>query len=229
MTPLELLTHPAATSTAALEQTLLKALATIGGCWTYAVVPQQTLGQDDVRRWYPAPTLLYHGHDLFGLTSSAAVSASAVREYPDGVPTHEQMLAALRSVVRPRIDHDMPTLIIEVSSAPVLLRCTWFGEAPTPAQSDLVRRRMRAEGHLTAETRLLLDMREMAVPPSPDVLREAMTRPWPDGVRPRAAAFVTAAGSLPAGTARLDLHLAGGPIGAVFVRDTDALEWLTSR
>ena len=67
MTTLEVLTHPRCACTPLLQQSLQRALHRLDGWWIYAAVDQQALTMSDVRRWYPAPTVLCGGRDLFGL------------------------------------------------------------------------------------------------------------------------------------------------------------------
>jgi hypothetical protein len=44
-----------------------RALAMLGWAADYARVNIGTLEQTDARKGYPSPTLLWHGHDLFGM------------------------------------------------------------------------------------------------------------------------------------------------------------------
>jgi hypothetical protein len=70
MTDLELLTHHQCPCTPSMQARLLDALRTLRGWWTYRLIPQHTLSAADVRRWYPAPTVLHRGRDLFGLQAA---------------------------------------------------------------------------------------------------------------------------------------------------------------
>ena len=47
---------------------------------------QQDLGEGDVRRGYPAPTVLVDGHDLYGLPAPTSLAAGC-RLYASGLPT----------------------------------------------------------------------------------------------------------------------------------------------
>jgi hypothetical protein len=67
MNALELLTHDRCACTPAMHASLLDAFRTLRGWWAYRLVPQQTLAAADIRRRYPAPTVLHEGCDLFGL------------------------------------------------------------------------------------------------------------------------------------------------------------------
>ena len=76
MTTLELVSHPQCPCTSTLQASLLDALRELPGWWAYRVVPQHTLSAADVRRWYPAPTVLHAGRDLFGLRPTGLADLS---------------------------------------------------------------------------------------------------------------------------------------------------------
>jgi hypothetical protein len=61
---------------------------------------QQDLGESDVRRGYPAPTVLVDGHDLFGLPTPTSLAAGC-RLYVGGLPgildIQDRLLAANQS------------------------------------------------------------------------------------------------------------------------------------
>ena len=63
-------------------------LATIQSGITASVMylDQKDLGEGDVRRGYPAPTVLIDGHDLYGLPAPTSATGEC-RLYADGLPT----------------------------------------------------------------------------------------------------------------------------------------------
>ncbi len=74
MTALELLTHDGCPCTPTMQASLLDALRSLRGWWAYRLVTQQTLSPADIRRRYPAPTVLHQGRDLFGLRAEPHLS-----------------------------------------------------------------------------------------------------------------------------------------------------------
>ncbi len=57
---------------------------------TVVYLDQHDLAQSDVRRGYPAPTVLVDGHDLYGLPAPTAIAAGC-RLYAAGLPTTESI------------------------------------------------------------------------------------------------------------------------------------------
>ena len=74
MIALELLSHSECPCTPTMQASLLEALRSLPGWWAYRLVPHQTLSAADVRRWYPAPTVLHAGRDLFGMRPSGSAN-----------------------------------------------------------------------------------------------------------------------------------------------------------
>jgi hypothetical protein len=81
-------------SPALLENTRAAA-ASVAPSVAVAYVDQKLIPESDVRRGYPAPTILVDGRDLFGLAASTR-AALECRLYPDGLPSAEQIAAKLR-------------------------------------------------------------------------------------------------------------------------------------
>lgn len=67
VTNLEFLTRPGCANTATMSGRLDEALGRLGLATEYRVIDLATLPESDARRGYPTPTLLYGGHDLFGM------------------------------------------------------------------------------------------------------------------------------------------------------------------
>ena len=67
VTNLEFLTRSACVNTATMRGRLDGTLSRLGLATDYRVIDLATLLESDARRGYPTPTLLYDGHDLFGM------------------------------------------------------------------------------------------------------------------------------------------------------------------
>ena len=61
-------------------------LHSIDASWTFTDTDLETLAESDVRRGYPAPTILLKGRDLFGLPAPL-IRAMGCRVYPGGLPS----------------------------------------------------------------------------------------------------------------------------------------------
>jgi len=60
-------------------------------------IDQQALDASDLRRGYPAPTILVNGSDLFGMPSPTSPSMGCrMYDGPDGVPSIDDLVARLR-------------------------------------------------------------------------------------------------------------------------------------
>jgi hypothetical protein len=82
-----------------MRANLAAALESIGRGWAFVEVDQQSLPEGDVRRGYPAPTVLVNGRDLYGLPVPGATSMGC-RLYPGGVPSARDIEAKLNAAVR---------------------------------------------------------------------------------------------------------------------------------
>ena len=117
-------------------------------------------------------------------------------------------------------------MTVDLTNAPVVVRYTWRGPAPTPLQLMTLRKALAGGGHLTADTGLLIDMREMTTSPSFGGLRFATAAVCASGPTPRAAAFV-AGNALQYDMARQnEMMLPHTVQGGVFSDEADALKWL---
>ena len=85
---------------------------------------------------------------------------------------------------------------------------------------------MAEDGHLTRDTALLIDMRQLTTLPSFEDLRTTMLQARADGMTPRAVAFVAGPpGQFGVGR-QSEMLLPPSVRGAVFTAEADALEWL---
>ena len=64
---------------------------------TVVYLDQSRLPASDVRRGYPAPSVLVNGHDLFGLAPPRE-PAMGCRIYPDGLPGTSQIEDRLKAI-----------------------------------------------------------------------------------------------------------------------------------
>lgn len=95
---IELLGFPDCPLTPQLRSNAQAALPLVPGCWVMEEVNQESLAPGDVRRGWPAPTLLVNGRDLFGMPAATSPSMGC-RMYAGGVPSPEQIAERLRASV----------------------------------------------------------------------------------------------------------------------------------
>ncbi|MBX3407763.1 MAG: hypothetical protein KF869_13475 [Phycisphaeraceae bacterium] len=96
---IELLGFPDCPMTPALRSNVQVALTLVAEGWEYEEVNQETLDPGDIRRGWPAPTLLVNGRDLLGMPAPAGPSMGC-RVYEGGVPSPEQIAVTLRTLKR---------------------------------------------------------------------------------------------------------------------------------
>ncbi|MBL9030236.1 MAG: hypothetical protein JNM80_00835 [Phycisphaerae bacterium] len=94
---IELLGFPHCPHTPLLRSNAQAALSLVHEGWVLEEVNQETLGAGDLRRGWPAPTLLVNGRDLFGMPEPAAPSMGC-RVYEGGVPSPERIAERLRTM-----------------------------------------------------------------------------------------------------------------------------------
>ncbi len=94
---IELLGFPSCPNTPALRQNLRAALNSVGSGLTFEEVNQEALAAGDIRRGWPAPTVLVNGADLFGMAPPIAPSMGC-RVYADGIPTADRIAERLRRI-----------------------------------------------------------------------------------------------------------------------------------
>jgi hypothetical protein len=100
-TKIELLGFPNCPNTPEMRQNLRAALRSIGSGLTFDDVNQEALAAADIRRHWPAPTVLVNGADLFGMAPPVAPSMGC-RLYAGGVPTAKSIAEGLRTSVSNR-------------------------------------------------------------------------------------------------------------------------------
>ncbi len=66
----------------------------LGDDWQVEMIDLESLPEDDTRRGYGSPTILFGGKDLFGLPTPSSSTLSC-RHYPDGNPTRASIREAL--------------------------------------------------------------------------------------------------------------------------------------
>jgi len=66
----------------------------LGDDWRVEAIDLESLSEDDTRRGYGSPTVLYQDRDLFGLPTPTS-NALSCRHYPGGNPTSASIRSAL--------------------------------------------------------------------------------------------------------------------------------------
>jgi hypothetical protein len=79
-----------------MRDNLRAALQSLGSDGRFEEVDQDALPEADIRRGWPAPTVLVDGADLFGMAPRPRPSMGC-RIYPGGVPTAERIADRLRA------------------------------------------------------------------------------------------------------------------------------------
>lgn len=99
-TKIEVLGFDACPNTTTTKTRVEQAVASLGLRADVAYVDQMSLAEADLRRGWPAPTILVNGRDLFGMETPKS-GAMSCRMYPAGAPTRSEVEAALRRVAQP--------------------------------------------------------------------------------------------------------------------------------
>lgn len=92
---IEFLGFPSCPNTPVLRDHLKAALQQIEARIDFIDINQETLPEDDIRRGYPAPTILVNGVDLFGMPEPTH-GARGCRVYAGGLPSTNQIAASLK-------------------------------------------------------------------------------------------------------------------------------------
>jgi hypothetical protein len=79
---------------------------------------------------------------------------------------------------------------VDTSEAPAFLRYRFTGPFPSPEEQSVVRERLIADGHLTAETTALMDARNVENVPDDDVLARTVAAALQRGGWPRRRAYL---------------------------------------
>lgn len=136
---IELLGFPGCPNTPALRANLVAALKTIGGdlgATTVAEIDQESLPPSDIRRGWPAPTVLINGKDLFDMPQPASPSPGC-RVYPGRVPDATVIAQRLRSLHAQRMFSAEPTLPT-ASPQTAGASCTLSPEQLVARREDLI-------------------------------------------------------------------------------------------
>ncbi|VAX38987.1 hypothetical protein MNBD_PLANCTO03-926 [hydrothermal vent metagenome] len=81
-------------NTPKMRDRVAEAVGALGSGYVLVEVDQESLAADDLRRGYPAPTVLVDGVDLFGLPAPSSL-AMGCRVYPGGLPSAEEIQSRL--------------------------------------------------------------------------------------------------------------------------------------
>lgn len=92
---IEVLGFDGCPNTPATKANVEEAVASLGIDARITYVDQMNLPEGDLRRGWPAPTVLVNGRDLFEMPAPHG-SGMGCRTYPNGWPTESEIIAALR-------------------------------------------------------------------------------------------------------------------------------------
>jgi hypothetical protein len=95
---IELLGFGGCPNTRTMRSNAQEAMRVLGLSAEVSYIDQEALPANDLRRGWPAPTILVDGRDLFGLPAPSD-STPSCRMYPGGAPSVEEIAAALKAVV----------------------------------------------------------------------------------------------------------------------------------
>ena len=94
---IELLGFTKCPSTPAMRANLRVALLSIDRGWTYTYIDQDQLPETDVRRGWPAPSVLVNGRDLFAMTSPTQPTMTC-RVYEGGLPSASELVGRIKTI-----------------------------------------------------------------------------------------------------------------------------------
>lgn len=120
-------------------------------------------------------------------------------------------------------------IYVDTSEAPRLIRYRYVGEFPSVEDQSRLREQLIALGHLTKDTRAIMDARELATVPDDDMLAKTVAAALQRGGWPTRRAYLID----PARHAHMisqfqDLAMRTVTTAA-FVDETEALNWLLDR
>ena len=113
------------------------------------------------------------------------------------------------------------TIGVDLSDSPNFIRFTVTGEWPTPDQQRQLHDSLRAAGELTARTRALIDLRELA--PSGPVDPMAAAK---EGLITRVQAYLVATSEQHHFARQCRIAAGPGRVLEIFIEERAALEWL---
>ena len=113
------------------------------------------------------------------------------------------------------------TIGVDLSDSPNFIRFTLTGEWPTSEQQRQLRESLNATGELTADTRALIDLRELAAVGPVDPVTAAK-----DGVITKVQAYLVATAEQHQFARRCRIASGPGRVLEIFIEERAALEWL---
>jgi len=113
------------------------------------------------------------------------------------------------------------TIRVDLSDSPNFIRFTLIGEWPTVEQQRQVRESLNASGELTAKTRALIDLRELAAVGPVDPVTSAR-----DGLITKVQAYLVATSEQHQFARRCRIAAGPGRVLEIFIEERAALEWL---
>lgn len=117
---------------------------------------------------------------------------------------------------------------VDTSEAPAFLRYRYTGPYPSVEEQSLVRERLIADGHLTADTVALMDAREVENIPDEDVLARTVAAALQRGGWPRRRAYVIDPARHADMIEQFKQLAMTSVTTAAFADEHDALAWLKS-
>lgn len=104
---IELLGFPGCPATPVLRANLRAALNDVGAGLTYMEVNLADLAPSDMRRGWPAPTVLVNGQDLFGMPPPD-MPTMGCRVYDGGVPDAAVLARRIRELLPAGVERNTP-------------------------------------------------------------------------------------------------------------------------
>jgi len=132
------------------------------------------------------------------------------------VPKRTEFRAAAHDSGRPDT-----TIGVDLSDSPNFIRLTVTGEWPTPEQQRQLRDSLSLSGDLTARTRALIDLRELAPSGPGDPVAAAK-----EGLITRVQAYLVATSEQHHFARQCRIAAGPGRVLEIFIEERAALEWL---
>jgi hypothetical protein len=117
------------------------------------------------------------------------------------------------------------SFLVDISRAPELVRITIAGGWPSAEELARMRENLVPAGHLTAATRVLVDVRDVTALPPAGELRESIEAARLAGVMPARRAYLALRG-VQANLLSMAQVLASDPTVEIFTTEEEALTWL---
>ena len=117
---------------------------------------------------------------------------------------------------------------VDTSEAPAFLRYRYTGPFPTVDEQSLLRERLIADGHLTAVSVAIMDVREVDAVPDDDVLARTVAAALQRGGWPRRRAYIIDPARHAHMIEQFKQLAMTSVTTAAFADEHDALAWLKS-